>query len=378
MQTRVAVITDIHGNLPALQAALARIDELGIEASTAAATSSATAPPNEVCALIAGARRSRRSTATTTTRSRRDLDDCGCAYITPHDRELGQQSVDWTLEHTDQRSKDFMRELPFDLHFAVGEQRHPPGARLAAQGQRVPLRGQAGAPVRAPRAGEKDDVLVFGHTHKPWVHEYGGVLFVNCGSVGKPKDGDPRGAFAILRASRGVDVTIERVEYDARAVAREVAAAGLPAEFAEKLLVAAHERRLALARGCWPSSSASAFLAAVGDRLGHRRPAALAGRHRAAAARERGRHRGRPVRDHPDVRAGLGRRTSTRSSRSSTPRFGGLRWRDALAYIPAQVAGCIAGAIVANVMFALAAISISTHHRATPAHLFAEVIATLG
>ena len=46
-------------------------------------------------------------------------------------------------------------------------------------------------------------MLVFGHTHKPWVHEYGGVLFVNCGSVGKPKDGDPRGAFAILRATDG-------------------------------------------------------------------------------------------------------------------------------------------------------------------------------
>ncbi len=58
--------------------------------------------------------------------------------------------------------------------------------------------------------------------------------------------------------------------------------------------------------------------------------------------------------------------------------FGGIRWRDALAYIPAQIAGCITGAIVANGMFALAAISISTKHRAAPAHLFAEVIATLG
>jgi glycerol uptake facilitator-like aquaporin len=58
--------------------------------------------------------------------------------------------------------------------------------------------------------------------------------------------------------------------------------------------------------------------------------------------------------------------------------FGGLSWRDALAYIPAQIAGCITGAVVANGMFALAAISISTTHRASGAHLFAEVIATLG
>jgi arsenate reductase len=58
--------------------------------------------------------------------------------------------------------------------------------------------------------------------------------------------------------------------------------------------------------------------------------------------------------------------------------FGGIARRDALAYIPAQVAGCTLGAITANGMFALAAVSISTHHRASPAHLFAEVIATAG
>ncbi len=58
--------------------------------------------------------------------------------------------------------------------------------------------------------------------------------------------------------------------------------------------------------------------------------------------------------------------------------FGGLRWRDALAYLPAQIAGCVLGAVVANGMFSLAAISISTHHRASPAHLFSEVIATAG
>ena len=58
--------------------------------------------------------------------------------------------------------------------------------------------------------------------------------------------------------------------------------------------------------------------------------------------------------------------------------FGGISWRDALAYIPAQVAGCVLGAITANGMFALAAVSISTHHRASAAHLFSEAIATAG
>ncbi len=58
--------------------------------------------------------------------------------------------------------------------------------------------------------------------------------------------------------------------------------------------------------------------------------------------------------------------------------FGGLRWGDAAAYLPAQVAGCISGAVVANLMFSRAAVSISTKHRASGAHFFSEVVATLG
>jgi glycerol uptake facilitator-like aquaporin len=58
--------------------------------------------------------------------------------------------------------------------------------------------------------------------------------------------------------------------------------------------------------------------------------------------------------------------------------FGGITRRDSLAYLPAQVTGCVLGAVIANAMFAKAAMSISAHHRASPAHLLAEVIATLG
>ena len=58
--------------------------------------------------------------------------------------------------------------------------------------------------------------------------------------------------------------------------------------------------------------------------------------------------------------------------------FGGLSWRDATAYLPAQVLGCIFGAIVANVMFSKAAIELSTKHRASPQHFLSEVVATLG
>jgi glycerol uptake facilitator-like aquaporin len=58
--------------------------------------------------------------------------------------------------------------------------------------------------------------------------------------------------------------------------------------------------------------------------------------------------------------------------------FRGVSWRDAAAYLPAQVAGCIVGAIVANIMFALPAVSISVKHRASGPHFLSEIIATLG
>jgi putative phosphoesterase len=235
----VAVITDIHANLPALEAALERIDELGIERVYCGGDLVGYGPhPNEVCGLI-----EERGIPTIYGNYdyaiARDLDDCGCAYVTQHDRELGQQSVDWTLANTEQRAKDFMRELPFDLRFEVGDRSVHLVHGSPRKVNEYLFEEKPASLYERLAAAEEADALVFGHTHKPWVREYGGVLFANCGSVGKPKDGDPRGAFAVLRpARRHPDVLIERVAYDAEAVARQVAAAGLPAEYAEKLLVA--------------------------------------------------------------------------------------------------------------------------------------------
>jgi putative phosphoesterase len=237
----VAVITDIHGNLPALEASLAAIEVIGVDAIYCGGDLVGYGPhPNEVCRLI-----EERGVPTIYGNYDyaigRDLEDCGCAYVTQHDRELGQRSVDWTLAHTDQHSKDFVRGLPFDLRFELGEQR----VRLVhGSPRRVNEYLFEDKPVRTFEriAALADcDVLIFGHTHKPWIHAYGGVLFVNCGSVGKPKDGDPRCAFAVLELDGGgrVRASIERVPYDARTVAREVEAAGLPWEYAEKLIAAA-------------------------------------------------------------------------------------------------------------------------------------------
>jgi putative phosphoesterase len=237
---RVAVITDIHANLPALEAALEATERTDVDAVYCGGDLVGYGPhPNEVCALI-----EERGIPTIYGNYdyaiARDLDDCGCAYRDRHDRELGQRSVEWTLAHTDRRSKDFMRGLPFDLRFDLGADR----VRLVhGSPRRVNEYLFADKPAHTFEriaAGADCDVLVFGHTHQPWVREYGGVLFVNCGSIGKPKDGDPRAAFAVLRLDGGwVAADIERVDYDAEAVARQLAPAGLPGEYAEKLLQAA-------------------------------------------------------------------------------------------------------------------------------------------
>jgi putative phosphoesterase len=163
-----------------------------------------------------------------------------CAYRDQHDRDLGQLSVYWTLEHTNQASKDFMRSLPFDLRFELGGERVLLVHGSPRKVNEYLFEDKPEKTFRRIADGADCDVMVFGHTHKPWIHTYGDTLFVNCGSVGKPKDGDARGGFAILEASgEGIEARIERFEYDAEYVASQVAESGLPAEYGEKLLVAA-------------------------------------------------------------------------------------------------------------------------------------------
>jgi predicted phosphodiesterase len=80
------------------------------------------------------------------------------------------------------------------------------------------------------------DVIAFGHTHKPWHRVVGGVHFVNTGSVGRPKDGDPRACYVLLIVNEsGVAVEFQRVAYDVEEAARGILASELPGEFADFL-----------------------------------------------------------------------------------------------------------------------------------------------
>ncbi|MFQ5908898.1 MAG: metallophosphoesterase family protein, partial [Thermoplasmata archaeon] len=78
--------------------------------------------------------------------------------------------------------------------------------------------------------------LVMGHTHVPFVKKTEAGILLNPGSVGQPRDGDPRASWALLDLPDGT-AELRRTTYDVRAVHDEILARGLPTVLAERLLV---------------------------------------------------------------------------------------------------------------------------------------------
>ena len=120
---RGAIITDLHGNLAALHATLDAIDAAGVDRVLCGGDLVGYGPnPNEVCARIA-----EREIPTIHGNHdhaiARGLEDCAYAYRNPAETALGERSIAWTLAHTGQAAKDFMRALPFDLRFEMGDRR---------------------------------------------------------------------------------------------------------------------------------------------------------------------------------------------------------------------------------------------------------------
>src|SRR5688572_11912994 len=89
----------------------------------------------------------------------------------------------------------------------------------------------------AQQAGAKaGDMICFGHTHKPWHRLVDEIHFLNTGSVGRPKDGDPRACYVFLDMSGDAPIVgFVRIEYDVERAAKAIRDNGLPVEFAEHL-----------------------------------------------------------------------------------------------------------------------------------------------
>lgn len=244
-RVRYALISDIHANLPALEAVLADIDRRHVDATYHLGDLVGYAPwADEVVSLI----RERRipgvagnydSTVAT------DYKHCGCQYEDPRQEELSHVSYDWTRRHVSPATKAFLGELPFrlDLRPSGGHTSRPTIVLVHGTPTLNTLYWTEDRPDEfslkmARHAGVvAGDAIAFGHTHQPWTRKIDGISFVNTGSVGRPKDGDPRASYVLLTLSGGeILPEIIRVAYDLDRAAEGIRNTGLPGEFAEFLL----------------------------------------------------------------------------------------------------------------------------------------------
>ena len=242
-----ALISDIHGNEPALAAVLDHIARRFLAAGTyhLGDLVGYGPAPNEVVAMIQtrgipGVAGNYDSTVAT------NYKHCGCRYEDPKQEALAHVSFEWTKSHVSHETRAFLGGLPFRIDL------RPLGGHLAGPTMFL-LHGnqvlntvyvtedrpddflEKMATVLSAKAG---DVVCFGHTHIPWHRIVQGVHFVNTGSVGKPKDGDWRACYALL-AVDGTSVTVEfvRVEYDVESVVKGIRESELPDEFGEQLRI---------------------------------------------------------------------------------------------------------------------------------------------
>lgn len=245
MTVQLALISDIHANLHALDAVL---DDIATRPNIAGRYHLGdlvgyNAYPNEVIARLIendlpGVAGNYDSTVA------HHYKHCGCRSENARQEELAHESFSWTLAHTSDASKAALAALPFrlDLKPLGGHVAGPTVILLHATPTNNlvyvtedrtddflrKMAAQAGASA--------GDVIAFGHTHKPWHRMVDDVLFVNTGSVGRPKDGDARAGWTLLTLGDGpARVEQVRVDYDIEAACAAVAKAGLPNEFAETL-----------------------------------------------------------------------------------------------------------------------------------------------
>lgn len=238
---RFALLSDVHANLHALDAVLAHIaaradidaryhlgDLVGYSAF-----------PNEVVSRLAEEGIAGVSGNYDTTVAH-GYKHCGCRSENPEQEALAHVSFEWTCRAVTTETRRALASLPFrlDLRPLGGHVAGPtlvllhatPASNLVyvtedrSDDFLRKMAAQAGV-----RAG---DVVAFGHTHKPWSRTVDGVLFVNTGSVGRPKDGDPRAAYVVLDFSAAPPrATVERVPYDVMAAKAALEDGGLPGAF---------------------------------------------------------------------------------------------------------------------------------------------------
>lgn len=233
---RLAVFSDVHGNIQGLQAVLRDIAARGTDLVWCGGDLVGYgANPGAVIDLV-------RHQAIPTVMG--NYDDatgyhriaCGCDYPDAAAMERGLRSIGWTQAHVDEGQKGYLRNLPHRLQREIaGRQVVLVHASPAALNEYL-FESTDEAVFRQHLAATGADLLLFGHTHRPFHRVIDGKHLVNTGSAGKPKHGSPEATYALLQFTpTDVGVEIIRVPYDCEAAALAIEATELPPEFAQML-----------------------------------------------------------------------------------------------------------------------------------------------
>jgi len=227
---KIAVISDIHSNILALENVLKDIKSKKVDLTVCLGDLVGYCTfPNEVINLI-------RERNIVTIMGNYDeavgneMLVCGCDYPDPKDAESSCLSLNWTIDNITEENKKFLRELPSSLNLNFKEK-----SITFIHGS--PRRINEYLKENSEEAKEvmeslREDVLVCAHTHEAYYKRYGNKLLINSGSVGKPKTGNPKSNYVIMEVRDEVKVEIIEVDYDFEKIARAIEESGLPKEFA--------------------------------------------------------------------------------------------------------------------------------------------------
>lgn len=255
---KIAFFSDIHANLPALEAVLADIDHQQPDfVYCLGDLVGYNIWPNEVATAI---RKRRIPTIAGNYDEGIGLhsDDCGCAYKTDEEKANGAVSISYTNEIVNDETRAYLRNLP--KHMSVKFQNNDENIHLLmvhGSPRRINEYLFEDRPEKSLMRILEDadaDIMLFGHTHKPYhrilSYEANGKPAyrhaINIGSVGKPKDGDQRACYIIMTIDEdlslfqkdSVEIEFRRVEYDVEKAAIAVEASRLPDAYADALRLA--------------------------------------------------------------------------------------------------------------------------------------------
>ena len=236
--TRLAVLSDLHGNLPALEAVLADIEAQGRPDHTWVLGDLAVFCPWPAETLdrlrelpdIAFLRGNTDRYLVTGRRPAFPACTADDWAAMPSWLEEREANLRWTVERLPYTDYEFLRDLPRRLETDVPGYGRIMAVHATPQDDESNLLPDAPLElIRAALTGVDARLLLYGHTHRPVDRTVDGVRLVNVGSVGLPLDGDPRAAYALVDFEGGqCTVVVRRVAYDVAGVIAELERVGHP------------------------------------------------------------------------------------------------------------------------------------------------------